>query len=134
VIEGKIVNETDDKSKTNTQKLKDILGIGERKNGNVSDNMTVDNDSTESGDVPSEQGTGSVRKGSEVVGDDNAGQCGMRISERQLENIKSLFKIKEFSQERIKKALDHYKILNLEDLDNITAQKFISKLEKSKNE
>lgn len=136
VIDGQVVNEVASTSKTNTQKLKDMLGIGESQNGNASDNRVVDSDSSqcdgaEHSGLQTAEDTSGVCEGSEVVGDDNAGQCDVRISERQLEVIKKLFKEKGFSKERIKKALDYYKVDKLDDLNGTQAEAFLSQLERA---
>lgn len=136
VIEGQIMNEVSSTSKTNTQKLKDMLGIKESQNGNASDNRTTDNNSSEPvrpeySDIPSEPIAEGMCQGSEMVGNDNAGQCDVRISERQLEFIKALFKEKGFSKERVKKALDYYKVDKLDDLDGTQAEAFLSQLERA---
>ncbi len=54
-----------------------------------------------------------------------------RISVGQVYGIRKLFQEKDFSDERIKKALDYYKIDSIEELSFIEAQAFISQLEKA---
>lgn len=121
---------------TQTQKLKNILGIGANGNGNENNNRDIDSDSAECDSIESdgvqlESRSTDSYEGSEVVGDDNAGQRDVRISERQLESIKSLFKTKGFSKERIKKALDYYKVDKLEDFNGTQAEAFLSQLERA---
>ena len=137
VIEGQVVNQVSSSSKTNTQKLKDMLGIGEQ-NGNASDNRDVSSDYTESvvpecDNISSAQDSeGRIDRGSEAVSIDSAGQCDVRVQTRQLDKIKSLFKEKGFSKERIKKAMDYYKVDSLEELDDTQTEEFLSQLEKAK--
>lgn len=85
---------------TQTQKLKNILGIGENNNKEPNDEV-IDGDTGE-------------------------------VSIEQLERIEELFKIKGFSQERIKRALNHYHVKELTGLDRLIADDFISKLERAK--
>lgn len=61
-----------------------------------------------------------------ATGFTNTGLC----RARELERIEELFKIKEFSQERIKKALDYYKVNSLEELDDKQMKSFLLQLEK----
>lgn len=91
---------------TQTQKLKNILGI-EENDIKKHDPDVIDNNTSQS---------------------ENA----LDVSIEQLERIEELFKIKGFSQERIMKALNHYHVKELTELDCLTADEFISQLERAK--
>lgn len=53
-----------------------------------------------------------------------------KISVGQVHKIRTLFEEKEFSDERIQKALNYYKIDSIEEFSFVEAQAFISQLEK----
>ena len=50
------------------------------------------------------------------------------VSEQQINTIYQMFSEKNFSPERIKKAFDYYEVNNAYELNNKTAQEFISQL------
>ncbi|CAB4127106.1 bet_lambda, phage recombination protein Bet [uncultured Caudovirales phage] len=119
---------------TNTQKLKNILGIGEN-DDKESHNGVIDSDTgefipAESGDVSSSQRASEPKK-DRVDGKSNTGQPPSRLSGDQLERIEELFTQKEFNQERVKKAFGYYKVKDIQDLDSATAQNLISQLERA---
>lgn len=60
----------------------------------------------------------------------NAGHDNLRISEEQLTRIMELFIDKGFNQERIKKALDYYKVKEVSELNAEAANNFILQLER----
>jgi hypothetical protein len=120
---------------TQTDKLKQILGIGDLDNeaknyGNNDGNNSTESGSSELNNLPSsqnvEEDSGSER---EITSRDN-----LRISTiEQLARIEELFVEKGFSQERIKKALSYYEVeAPSELLDSTTADEFISQLERAK--
>lgn len=51
-------------------------------------------------------------------------------TEEQITHIKNLMEIKEFTEERIKKALDYYKVGSLNELTNVQADAFLKQLGK----
>ena len=53
------------------------------------------------------------------------------IFSSQLDKISDLFKEKSFSEDRVQKAFDYYKITSLDELTSLQAESFISQLEKS---
>jgi len=119
---------------TNTQKLKNMLGIGENDDKESHDGV-IDGDTgefirTESGDIPTSQGASKPKKRT-MDGESNAGESTDRLSIEQLDKIEELFAIKGFSQERVKKALGYYRVQEIEQLDSSTAQNLISQLERA---
>jgi hypothetical protein len=79
--------------------------------------LEVNNDQ----DVPSDS-----HEGTEVAEKD----MGL-ISVGQVYKIRTLFQEKEFSEERVQKALNYYKIDSIEEFSFVEAQAFISQLEKA---
>jgi phage recombination protein Bet len=104
---------------TNTQKLKDVLGIGEGRETQNHDHMVPD-DYIEYADA-------------EPVGLSSPQDNGNAtlISLEQIKSIRDLFDNKKFSPERIKKALAHYDVEYLENLGKTKAQQLISQLERA---
>lgn len=119
---------------TNTQKLKNMLGIGEN-DDKEPDNGVIDGDTgefipAERSDISSSQGASESKKRT-VDGQSNTGKSTDRLSREQLERIEELFIHKGFNQERVKKALGYYKVQDVEELDSATAQNLISQLERA---
>lgn len=123
---------------TNTQKLKNLLGIGEQhevQHSKESDNHCVDYDTGEYIDSkcnnlsPSSGDYESSHQG--MAWKDCSERDGLRISVEQSELINNLFINKNFSQERIKKALAYYEVQDVQELDNKKAQQLISQLERA---
>jgi phage recombination protein Bet len=61
----------------------------------------------------------------------NSGNDNLPISQEQMDEINDLMALKEFSQERIKKALAYHKVELLEDLTDAQARIFLLQLEKA---
>lgn len=115
---------------TNTDKLKNILGIAGNYNDKDSDNGVIDGDTGEFIHVESDNLSQSKEHSADTQS--NQEETPSKLSIQQYNTIVDLFLTKGFSQERIKKALDYYKVQDLSELDNITAQNFILQLERSK--
>jgi len=104
---------------TNTQKLKNVLGIGEPHEAENHNHVVADDYieyvDYEPVDVPASQDDGTVS----------------HLSPKQISSIAELFNRKNFSQERIKKALAYYGVSAVEELDNNKAEQLISQLERA---
>lgn len=117
---------------THTEKLKHMFGIGETKN---EDNLG----SSIGADVDEHSGAGfsDIRPSPDYWGDD-AGTLSctdehhMRISTAKLMQIELLFTEKQFTEERIIRALSQYNVTNVADLHEKDAEEFIKRLEKAK--
>jgi hypothetical protein len=116
------------KGTTQVDRLKSVLEERNNDKGHI--------DSTDAGEftdtghanvssVPDSSGFNGASE-SNGCGDDN-----LRISTEQLNRIEELFKEKDFSQERIKKALSYYKVDALELLDAKQAKSFLLQLERA---
>lgn len=131
VNECRVINGT-----TQVEKLKNMLGIGENQNDDANNNRNVDvsviePDNAELSIVSTAEAIeGNNTESHEMVGDNQSGKRELRISKRQLEEIHSLLIIKDLDKERIQKALNYYKVENLEDLNSNQAESFLYQLEK----
>jgi len=96
---------------TQVDKLKSILEV----NNETECNTIINSDYTDKGDVDGI-----------VTSTNNTGA----ITAQQLCSISLLFEKKDFTEERIRKALDYYKIDSLEEFSYIEAEAFLSQLEK----
>lgn len=121
---------------TNTEKLKNLLGIGENNEKEFNDPSidNIDNEPvcTESDYLQASSGAIKTTPDS-MDGETNIRErsAGKPISGEQLEKIETLFNVKDFSEERIKKALKHYQVKNINELDSIKAENLISYLERA---
>lgn len=111
------------------ERLKSVL----KERGNVK-NVSVDNDNnycdpshSNSDAVSSIPERSGIAEGANNNGEPERGMCQLRL---KLEKIEELFKIKEFSEERIGKALAYYKVGSLDLLDEKQATSFLLQLEK----
>ena len=122
IIEAEIT--ASPQGQTQVEKLKSIL-VG--KNDNNSDN-NFDNDSVDSmdGNKGTLQERTRLDKDNGEINNENG-----KISVGQVYKIRTLFQEKEFSDERIQKALNYYKIDTIEEFSFIEAQAFIIQLEKA---
>lgn len=119
---------------TNTQKLKNLLGIGEQHDKESSISMS-DNDYSEPVDaeldyISASQGHSEPQREPSVSNSDNRLRE-LQLSDGQLETIINLFTDKHFSQERVKKALAYYGVQDVHELDGKKAQQLISQLERA---
>lgn len=125
IIDAEVIVSTP-KGQTHTDKLKNILGIGESindatlSNGNIGGNISNDEHNGVSTVQNNEDSTESTENNvSEVY-----------ISEQQFEQIRQLIMIKDISPERMKKVLDYWKVATISELNSEQAQALIKKLER----
>lgn len=119
---------------TNTQRLKNLLGIGEA-NEKESNIFVPDSDYLEPIDaeldyLSASQGSPEFEENSNISNTDNRLRE-LQLSNGQLAKITTLFTEKKFSEERIKKALAYYGVQDIHELDEKKAQQLISQLEKA---
>lgn len=96
----------------------------EGKNDSNNSDNNLDNDNS----ITANSDSSTIRHGEDNERTDNPTG---RISEEQCNRISFLFIEKEFSEDRIKKALDYYKMDSIEEFSFIEAAAFISQLEKA---
>ena len=126
---------------THTQKLKTILGIGEendednhRNDSNISNlgNHYSESSNIERNDLSELQiDRATSRNSATILGNSHDRGDELRISDGQLDEIKDLLTIKEFSKERINNVLHYYKVDCLESLSQKDGKLLISQLEKA---
>lgn len=119
---------------TNTQKLKNMLGIGET-NDTKSNINAIDNNCHKPIDIKLDDLSSpdlSKADRESLVGDNNDGRRDSRVSNRQLEKIINLFTEKNFSYERINKVIKFYEINDLNELNEEQAGHLILQLERAK--
>jgi len=124
VIDGSFTV-THDSKPTQTNKLKQILGIGENNN-------EVDPRSDSNGTDVNQPDNSGHNSAEDVVADGNSNtdDC-LPVSRTQRDRIKELFTQKEFSEERIKKALNYYEVATVDELSYEQAEKFITQMERA---
>lgn len=129
IINAEVVPIKFEKEQRQTDKLKSILkkkqlskeGENQEINEDLSSEKIEKNISTDAEKESSEQ-----RNSVHYSGRDD-----QTISKEQADNISLLMEEKEFSQERIKKALEYYKVESLEQLTDAQARIFLLQLEKA---
>lgn len=110
---------------TQVEKLKSILKVNNNDNDNDNDNTFTSNDISSCENISTKQRihetTGTSRNNNIAVS---------AITGGQIHRINELFKEKEFTEDRIKKAFDYYKVDSMDKLTDIEAKHFIIQLEK----
>lgn len=139
--QNKVRNITDisGSNMTKTQQLKSVLGIGENENEiQRSDNNGTHSDSDQSNileynsisRLSTDARNESNHDAGHTIGRSNPELKAETINQKT-SKIKQLFLEKNFSEDRIKKALNYYKVDKIEDLDDETTNKLLAQLEKA---
>lgn len=128
IIEGEV---TVVQGESQVDKLKSVL----KERTNVKEYSNSDSNSesivSESDDVSASEITiKNTRCSKPLDGNSDIGQSDLRISGEQLKKIEELLMEKAFSEERIQRALEYYKVEVLEELDSTQATSFLLQLEK----